>query len=107
MKSKSIWTRDYQSVVDNGRNHSMVIDLPEDKGGANSGPTALEICVMSFSGCIGTIFAMVAHKMRLPFNKMEVLVDANKPDNATTITDLHFILEIATSEPKEKSKKMP
>lgn len=105
MKSKSIWTRDYQSVVDNGRNHSMVIDLPEDKGGANSGPTALEICVMSFSGCIGTIFAMVAHKMRLPFNKMEVLVDANKPDNATTITDLHFILEIATSEPKEKVKK--
>jgi len=105
MKSKSIWTRDYQSVVDNGRNHSMVIDLPENKGGANSGPTALELCVMSFSGCIGTIFAMVANKMRLTFQKMEVLVEANKPDSAGTITDVHFILEIATSEPEEKVKK--
>ncbi len=105
MKSKSIWTREFQSVVDNGRNHSLVIDLPENKGGSNSGPTALEICVMSFSGCIGTIFAMVAQKMRLPFHRMEVLVDANKPDDAGTITDLHFILEIATSEPKEKVAK--
>ncbi len=105
MKSKSIWTRDFQSVVDNGRNHSLVIDLPENKGGTNSGPTALEICVMSFSGCIGTIFAMVAQKMRLPFHKMEVLVDANKPNDSGTITDLHFILEIATSVAKEKVEK--
>jgi len=105
MKSVSLWTRQFQSVVDNGRNHSVVIDLPEAKGGINSGPTALEICVMSFSGCVGTIFAMVAKKMHLDFEKMEVEMDANQKEGAGTITDVHFLLKIKTTHTKEKVDK--
>ncbi len=105
MKSNSLWTRKFQSVVDNGRNHSMVIDLPEAKGGINSGPTALELCVMSFSGCVGTIFAMVAEKMRLSFDKMEVEVNAEQKNNAPTISDIHFVLSIRTEEEKNKIEK--
>lgn len=105
MKSKSLWTRQFQSVVDNGRNHSMVIDLPEAKGGMNSGPTALEVCAMGFSGCVGTIFAMVAQKMRLSFDKMEVDVNAEQKDNAPTITDIHFVLSIKTNEEMQKIEK--
>ena len=105
MKSNSLWTRKFQSVVDNGRNHSLVIDLPEIKGGINSGPTALELCVMGFSGCVGTIFAMVAEKMRLPFEKMEVEVNADQKNNAPTISDLHFVLSIQTNVEKEKIEK--
>ena len=105
MKSTSLWTRQFQSVVDNGRNHSMVIDLPEAKGGINSGPTALEMCVMSFSGCVGTIFAMVAQKMRLTFEHMEVEVNAEQKSEAPTITDIHFIMNIKTNETKDKIEK--
>jgi len=105
MKSNSLWTRKYQSVVDNGRNHSLVIDLPEIKGGINSGPTALELCVMGFSGCVGTIFAMVAEKMRLTFEKMEVEVNAEQKNDALTISDLHFVLSIQTNVEKEKIEK--
>lgn len=105
MKSKSLWTKKFQSVVDNGRNHSMVIDLPEAKGGDNNGPTALEVCVMSFSGCVGTIFAMVANKMRINFDKMEVDVDAEQKENAPTISHVHFVLKIQTRAEKEKVEK--
>ncbi|MFW5725164.1 MAG: OsmC family protein [Bacteroidota bacterium] len=105
MKSTSLWTRQFQSVVDNGRNHSMVIDLPEPKGGINSGPTALELSVMSFSGCVGTIFAMVAKKMHLAFEKMEVEVDAQQKDNAPTLTDVHFTLKIKTYSDTDKVEK--
>lgn len=105
MKSTSLWTRQFQSVVDNGRNHSMVIDLPEPKGGINSGPTALELCVMSFSGCVGTIFAMVAQKMHLSFEKMEVEIDAQQKENAPTITDVHFTLKIKTDANADKVEK--
>lgn len=105
MKSTSLWTRQFQSVVDNGRNHSLVIDLPEPKGGINSGPTALELCVMSFSGCVGTIFAMVAQKMHLHFEKMEVDVDAQQKDGAATITDVHFTLKIKTHVIESKVEK--
>lgn len=105
MKSNSLWTRKFQSVVDNGRNHSMVIDLPEPKGGSNSGPTALEMCVMSLSGCVGTIFAMVAEKMRIKFEKMEVELFAEQNHNAPTITDVHFTLTIQTAEERQKIEK--
>lgn len=105
MKSNSLWTRKFQSVVDNGRNHSMVIDLPEAKGGDNSGPTALEMCVMSLSGCIGTIFAMVAQKMRIDFDRMEVELDAQQNNGAPTVTDVHFRLSIKTSEDKSRIEK--
>jgi len=105
MKSTSLWTRQFQSVVDNGRNHSLVIDLPEAKGGINSGPTALEMCVMSFSGCVGTIFAMVAQKMRLTFEHLEVEVNAEQKNEAPTITDIHFIMNIKTIETKDKIEK--
>ncbi len=105
MKSNSLWTRKFQSVVDNGRNHSLVIDLPEAKGGINSGPTALELCVMGFSGCVGTIFAMVAEKMRLSYEKMEVEVDAQQKNDAPTISDIHFVLFIQTNEDEQKIEK--
>lgn len=102
MKSNSIWTRKFQSVVDNGRNHSIVIDLPQDKGGCNSGPTALEMCVMGFSGCLGTIFAMVAEKMRLKFEILEVVANAEQKDNAATLTDVHCVVSLKTDEDKAK-----
>jgi putative redox protein len=105
MKSTSVWTKDFQSVVDNGRNHSTVIDLPQQAGGSNNGPTALELCVMSFSGCIGTIFSLVAKKMRLEFDKMQVDVEAEKKDNAPTITDINCIVTIKSQEGEEKLKK--
>jgi len=105
MKSKSLWTRQFQSVVDNGRNHSLVIDLPDAKGGSNSGPTALELCVMSFSGCVGTIFAMVAEKMRITYDKMEVEVEADQKEGAPTVTHVHFLFSIRTFDEQQKVEK--
>jgi putative redox protein len=105
MKSVSFWTKDFQSVVDDGRNHSVVIDLPVAKGGSNSGPTGIELCVMSLSGCIGTVFAMMAQKMRISFTKMQVEVYAEQDNNAPTITDVSCILSIRTTEEKDKIEK--
>ena len=54
----------YQSIVDNDRHHGLVIDLPDAKSGDDLGPTALELAVMGLSGCISTIWAVVAAKAR-------------------------------------------
>ena len=105
MKSKSIWTQQFQSVVNNGRNHSVVIDLPEEKGGSNNGATALELCVMSFSGCLGTIFAMVANKMRINIEKLEVDVNAEQKNNAPTVTDIFYTLSVKSDADAEKIEK--
>lgn len=105
MKSNCKWVKNYQSVVNNGRSHSQVMDLPEAKGGDNSAPTALEATVMSLSGCIVTIFAVVANKMRLNFSELEVELNATKTDDDPTITAVNFELKIKTDTTKNKVQK--
>lgn len=102
MKSTAIWTKDFQSVIDNGRDHSLIIDLPEAKGGANAGPTALELCVMSFCGCVSTIFARVARKMHIEYTDYHVETFAEQEPGAPTITDVHCVLYIHSECPEER-----
>ncbi|MDK2463414.1 MAG: osmotically inducible protein C, partial [Candidatus Korarchaeota archaeon] len=60
MRARSKLVEGFRSVIDDGRGHSVVTDLPKDMGGTDTAPTALELAVMALAGCITTIFAMVA-----------------------------------------------
>ena len=105
MKSTVKWTKNLQSVVDNGRGHQVTIDMPEAKNGDNQGATALELAVMGLSGCIATIFAVVAAKMRIQFTQLEVELDAAKTDADPIITKVDYVFKIKTEEPVEKIEK--
>ena len=91
-----------RSVVDNGRTHAQIMDLPPAKDGTDQGPTALEVCVMSLAGCISTIFAVFAKKMRLEFTALKVTIDAEKPDDADTITKVTINMDIQTEAKEDK-----
>ena len=92
MKSKSVLVGGYQSVINNGRNHSVVTDLPNASEGEDIGATALELAVMSLAGCISTIFKKVADKMRLNVEGLEVETDAEK--GAETISKVKCIVNV-------------
>lgn len=79
MKATSEHTNgDFQSVVDNGRQHGLVLDLPPSQDGDDLGPTALELTGMSLAGCISTIWAKVAANSGVPYRKIEVEMDLEK-----------------------------
>ena len=92
----------YQSIVDNDRHHGVVLDLPGAKGGDDLGPTALELVVMALSGCISTIWAVVATNSKVSYNKLLVEVEADKPDNQPTITAARAVVTVDSEEPQEK-----
>ncbi len=69
---------DYQSVVDNGRQHDLVLDLPPGQDGDDIGPTALELAGMSLAGCISTIWAKVAENSGVTYRKIRVEMDLGK-----------------------------
>ncbi len=92
----------YQSIVDNGRHHGLVLDLPGAKGGDDLGPTALELAVMALSGCISTIWAIVATNSKVSYEKLTVVVDADKPDEEPTITAARAVVTVVSKEPQEK-----
>jgi len=105
MNTTSKWIKNYQSVVDNGRNHAMVLDMPPAKNGDDMGPTALELAVMSLNGCINTIFSVVANKMRISFEQLEVELDAQQPEGASTVTEVNFEVKVRSEESEEKLNK--
>ncbi|NHJ84597.1 MAG: OsmC family protein [Asgard group archaeon] len=104
-KSTYRLVKNYQAVVDNGRNHATIIDLAPTSEGEDTGPTALELCVMSYSGCIGTIFAKIARKMRLNIERLEVDMDADKGDDDPTISKIKATVYIKSPDPIEKLEK--
>ncbi|RLE71210.1 MAG: hypothetical protein DRJ37_05430 [Thermoprotei archaeon] len=97
MKSKAVLIDGFWIAVDNGRNHSITLDLPTSQGGTDKGPTALELAVMGLAGCIVTILKLTCDKMRIPVEKLEAVVDAEKPKEALTVTKASIIAKIKTS----------
>ncbi len=102
MKSTSKWIQGYQSVVDNGRGHEVTIDLPPGQGGEDTGATALELAVMGLSGCVGTIYALVASKSGFAFDAMRVEVTADKGER--TIENADVKVYVKTDDPKKAER---
>ena len=100
MKSKSVLVDGYQSVIDNGRNHAVVTDLPD---ATNVGASALELSVMSLAGCISTIFKKMADKMRLNVEKVEVEMDADK--GSDTIEKVTYTVRVRSDASEDKLEK--
>lgn len=103
MKTKSVLNDGYKSIVDNGRNQAFVTDLPQSQDGTDMGATALEVAVMSFAGCVSTIYKVVANKMRLTVDKIVVDMDAEK--GTETIDKVDFIVNVWAQESEEKLQK--
>ncbi|MCS7124502.1 MAG: OsmC family protein [Candidatus Bathyarchaeota archaeon] len=100
LNSTSKLVKDFLIVVNNGRAHSVCVDLPPELG-TNMGPTALELCVMSYAGCFTTIFALMAKKLRVPLKDLEVKLEAVKSDEAGTITEASFHITVKTEASEE------
>ncbi|MCW4037617.1 MAG: OsmC family protein [Candidatus Bathyarchaeota archaeon] len=97
--------KEFRIVVDDGRTHSVCLDLQPDLGD-DMGPSALELCVMSYVGCFATIFALTAKRMRIPIKDLEVDVKAVKSDEVGTITEANLIIKVNADASEQRIQKM-
>ncbi|MEM0216969.1 MAG: OsmC family protein [Candidatus Bathyarchaeia archaeon] len=97
--------KDFKIVIDNGRFHSVCVDLPPELG-TDKGPTALELCVMSYAGCFATIFALMAKKTRVAIKDLEVEVEAIKSDDVGTITEANLNIIVKTDASEETVQRL-
>ena len=102
----SKWIKNHQSVVTNGRSDAVIMDLPPEKGGDDYAATALEFAVMALAGCITTIFSVVAKNSKVKVSDLEVIADAEKPDEALTITKVKMNVNITSNAPQDKLEKI-
>ncbi len=94
--------KNYRIDVDDGRAHAICLDLEEDDGGTDMGPSALELALMSFAGCYAAIFMLTANKMRKTIKDLEVKAEAFKSEEAGTITETKFDITIKADMPEER-----
>jgi uncharacterized OsmC-like protein len=102
IKVNAKWVQNVQSIVDNSRGHSMVLDLGTAKGGDNTGPSALELAIMSLADCAVTIFADVCKKSNVEISKMEVVAEADKPSDSPRLTGVDLKITVTSKARKQK-----
>lgn len=96
------WVKNVQSIADNNRGHSVVLDLGTAKGGDNTGPSALELAIMSLADCAVTIFADVCKQSNVEISKMEVVAEADKPADSPKLTGVNMKITVASKARKQK-----
>ncbi len=102
MESTSRLVNGMISVVNNGRSHSVVVDLPQNQSGTDLGATALELAIMSLSGCITTIFSMIAENSNLSFQGITLHADAEKSEETGTISEVSLTAIVTSDESETK-----
>ena len=95
IKATAKWIENVRTIVDNSRTHSLVLDLGTAKGGDDTGPTALELAVMSLADCAITIFADVCKKSKIEFSKLEAVAEAVKPPDSPKLTDVKIRINVS------------
>jgi putative redox protein len=96
MQAIGTWAGGYRTVLEDGRTHTVIVDLPRDEGGESAGTSALELAVLALAGCITTIFSIVARRRRLSFAGMSVALEAERPEGAPTITKVRGTFRLRT-----------
>jgi len=102
MKATTTWTQGTSSVITDNRGHEIISDIPEAKGGQDLGSSAFELCLMSYSACVNTIFNIVAKKMRIDFTALEVDAIGHQKDDAPTFTDVEVELRVESDASDKK-----
>lgn len=97
--------KDLRIAVDDGRAHSVCLDLPPELG-TDMGPTALELGVMSYAGCLATIFTLTAKKMRVLLKDLEVKMEAVKSEDEGTIIEANFNVLVKTDVSEERVQRI-
>jgi putative redox protein len=102
IKAQAKLIENVRSIADNSKQHSIVLDLPESSGGDNTGPTALELAIMSLADCAVTIFADVAKKSDVTLDVLEVTAVADKPADSPTPSKVQLHVTVKSAERDQK-----
>jgi uncharacterized OsmC-like protein len=103
MRITSEWQEGFKSVINNGRNHRVTVDLPYLQHGKDEGPSSLELAVMGYAGCVTTVYKMMAEKLKVEVFAMRCVI--NTEYNGKTIGKAEILLELISDHPTELLKK--
>ena len=86
------------------RDHQIVLDRPEAKGGNNTGPMGGEALLASLGGCfMSNLRAAIAAREDLDVNDISLTITAALSEDSTRFSGIHMrVSAVADSEQLEK-----
>jgi len=100
LRANAKWVDNYIIDVDNARGHFVKMDLPPSYKGDDTAAIPLEYIVMSFAGCTVLMFKIVANKMRLNIDSIDISVETKKPEDIQTVTEIKSVLTVRSLKEK-------
>jgi len=94
MQAVATWRKGHEFLLEDGRAHSALVDLPPEEGGASAGTTPLELAVLALAGSIASTFVTVAHKRRLDFSGLTVVLEGDPPSPSPAAGGVHGTLRL-------------
>ena len=102
MEARGVWKGGYETELDDGRGHTVTVDEPFEDGGTNKGTSAHELLLLSLTGCITTIFHIIAERRRLAFEGFTVSLKAERGRGTPSIQRVYGTVEVRTNAPPEE-----
>ncbi len=96
LRARGTWRPPFGVTLEDGRGHRVETDFAREEGGDDLGPSALELAVLSLTGCVGAIFALVAERRHLSYSGLELEVEADRPPRSRTITAVRGTVRVTT-----------
>jgi putative redox protein len=92
MQARAVWKDGFETQLEDGRGHAVTIDEP----------IAHELLLLSLTGCITTIFHIIANKRKLAFEGFTVSLKAERTRGVPTIQRVYGTVEVRTHAPPEE-----
>lgn len=94
MQAVATWRKGHEVLLEDGRAHSVVVDLSPEEGGTSAGTTPLELSLLSLAGSIASTFVALARKRRLDFSGLTLVLEGDTPSPAVEIGGVHGTLRL-------------
>lgn len=96
MQAFATWKGGFETMLEDDRAHSVVVDLPADEGGRSAGPSALDLALMSLAGCISTYFLLIGRKRHVEFQGLRVALEAERGEAPRTFSRIRGSVRVHT-----------
>ena len=95
---------DHSASQGTARNHTLVMDRPEAKGGQNLGPMGGEALLMGLGGCFLSNLFAAAIGRDIEISNAKVEINGELADAPARYTDIHMQLTADCSAPDQLAK---
>lgn len=79
MQAVATWRKGHEILLEDGRAHSVLVDLTPEEGGTSSGTTPLELSLLALAGSLASTFLSLARKKHLDCSGLTVALEEDAP----------------------------